>query len=182
MERLRWSLFFAALSIVGFASAADNVGKVIDTRRSLLVIHVRKAGLFSAAGHEHWINAPIASGSVDEAGVAWHPTHGLPWKQPNSLSCGQELGSKELAPVSVDVKRERDAYVGTARIKQTDFGIQPIQIGGGVVKVRTNWRSDSRFIRRPPYDRSSQSAERSFCSPHPGSGLNRRVHSARHRR
>jgi len=25
-----------------------------------------KAGLFSAAGHEHWVTAPIASGAIDE--------------------------------------------------------------------------------------------------------------------
>jgi hypothetical protein len=25
-----------------------------------------KAGLFSAAGHEHWVAAPIAQGSLDE--------------------------------------------------------------------------------------------------------------------
>ena len=39
-------------------------------------------------------------------------------------------------PLTVDVMSEKGAYVGTARIKQTDFGIQPIQVGGGVVKVK----------------------------------------------
>jgi hypothetical protein len=39
-------------------------------------------------------------------------------------------------PVSVDVTRQNDAYVGTVRIKQTEFGIQPIKIGGGVVRVK----------------------------------------------
>ncbi len=39
-------------------------------------------------------------------------------------------------PVVVDVTRDHDTYVGTARIKQTDFGITPIRIGGGVVKVK----------------------------------------------
>jgi polyisoprenoid-binding protein YceI len=37
--------------------------------------------------------------------------------------------------VNIEVTREDNAYVGTARIKQTEFGIQPIKIGGGVVKV-----------------------------------------------
>ena len=36
----------------------------------------------------------------------------------------------------LDVTRENDAYVGAVRIKQTEFGIQPIKIGGGVVKVK----------------------------------------------
>jgi hypothetical protein len=39
-------------------------------------------------------------------------------------------------PVSVDVTRQNDAYVGTVRIKQTAFGIQPIKIGSGVVRVK----------------------------------------------
>ena len=38
-------------------------------------------------------------------------------------------------PVSVDVT-QNDAYLGTVRIKQTEFGIQPIKIGGGVVRVK----------------------------------------------
>ena len=44
------------------------------------------------------------------------------------------MGSQSL--VSVDVTRQNDAYVGTVCIKQTEFGIQPIKIGGGVVKVK----------------------------------------------
>jgi hypothetical protein len=38
-------------------------------------------------------------------------------------------------PVRFDVTRQNDAYVGAVRIKQTEFGIQPIKIGGGVVRV-----------------------------------------------
>ena len=38
--------------------------------------------------------------------------------------------------MNVEVRRAKDAYVGTARIRQTEFDIRPIQIGGGVVKVK----------------------------------------------
>jgi hypothetical protein len=38
--------------------------------------------------------------------------------------------------VAVDVAGEAGTYAGTVRIKQTDFGIRPIKIGGGVVKVK----------------------------------------------
>ena len=168
--------------MAGFTSAADNVGKVIDTRRSFLVIHVGKAGFLSAAAHEHRINVPIASGSVDDAsappGVRFvveaaklavmadknvsskdlaHVQFNMQTKvlesskYPNIVF--QSTGAQGVGgdnwkvdgnltlhgvtrPVTVDVKHEKDAYVGTARIKQTDFGIQPIQIGGGVVKVK----------------------------------------------
>jgi len=39
-----------------------------------------------------------------------------------------------MRSLTLDVALESGAYAGTARIKQTDFGIQPIKIGGGVVK------------------------------------------------
>ena len=37
----------------------------IDVEHSTVTIHVGKAGLFSAAGHEHWVNAPISSGAYN---------------------------------------------------------------------------------------------------------------------
>src|SRR5271156_5078925 len=39
----------------------------IDVERSTITIHVGKAGLLSAAGHEHWVNAPISSGTINES-------------------------------------------------------------------------------------------------------------------
>ena len=44
-----------------------NMEEPIDSRRSSLTIHVGKAGLLSAAVHEHWVNAPIAGGTVDDS-------------------------------------------------------------------------------------------------------------------
>jgi polyisoprenoid-binding protein YceI len=48
----------------GFAVAQP---RPIDVSRSTIVIHVFKSGLFSAAGHEHWVDAPISSGTIDES-------------------------------------------------------------------------------------------------------------------
>ena len=47
-----------------FIAAAQE--KTIDTQRSSLTIHVGKAGLFSAAAHEHWVTAPFAKGSLND--------------------------------------------------------------------------------------------------------------------
>jgi polyisoprenoid-binding protein YceI len=41
-----------------------------------------------------------------------------------------------IKPVALSVNRNGDAYVGHATIKQTDFGIKPISVGGGVIKVK----------------------------------------------
>jgi polyisoprenoid-binding protein YceI len=40
--------------------------KPVDTEHSSLTIHVGKTGLFSAAGHEHVVTAPVAGGSLDD--------------------------------------------------------------------------------------------------------------------
>jgi polyisoprenoid-binding protein YceI len=42
----------------------------IDTQKSTLTIHVGKAGVFSALGHEHEVRAPIHSGTAD---IGSHP-------------------------------------------------------------------------------------------------------------
>jgi hypothetical protein len=39
-------------------------------------------------------------------------------------------------PVNATVHSVQDKYVGRCRIKQADFGIQPVTAGGGLVKVR----------------------------------------------
>ena len=41
-----------------------------------------------------------------------------------------------MRPVLINVKNKNGIYVGSAYIKQTDFDIRPIQVGGGLVKVK----------------------------------------------
>jgi polyisoprenoid-binding protein YceI len=157
--------------------AAD---KTIDVAKSLLTIHVGKTGAFSMAGHEHWIDAPIAHGQFSEGAAAKvefavdarklkvrpgkEPAKDVPKvqeamqsevlesaKYPEILfrstkvtSTGAQswevTGTLSLhgvsKPVAVRVRRQGDIYTGSARIKQTDFGIKPISAGGGAVKVK----------------------------------------------
>ena len=58
------SILFLALSILSVGPTANDREQAIDVQRSVLSIHVGKAGIFSAAGHEHWVDAPIAAGVV----------------------------------------------------------------------------------------------------------------------
>jgi polyisoprenoid-binding protein YceI len=39
-------------------------------------------------------------------------------------------------PVSVEVKRDGSSYTGHSVIRQTDFGIKPVSIGGGLIKIK----------------------------------------------
>jgi polyisoprenoid-binding protein YceI len=39
-------------------------------------------------------------------------------------------------PVTVDVEENAGHYTGHATLKQTDFGIKPVKVAGGTVKVK----------------------------------------------
>jgi hypothetical protein len=153
----------------------------IDIQRSTITIHVGKAGLFSAAAHEHWVNAPIASGAIGEAGLLRvefkvqsaqlmvKPDPKVDTKTHNMIQSDMAELTLETAKypeidfrsthvekiaeglfkvdgtltlhgvsklVSVNVKREGDSYTGHTVIKQTDFGIKPISLGGGLIRIK----------------------------------------------
>ncbi len=52
----------------------------------------------------------------------------------------------ETKPVVVEVKRNGNAYDGHAAIKQTDFGIRPISVGGGFIKVKNELAIDFHIV------------------------------------
>ena len=154
--------------------------QMIDTQRSSLTIHVGKAGLFSVAGHEHWVHAGFAEGSLnakEPARVAFKvdartlkvaPDDKLSAEKQSevqntmhsevlesqkfpdiifkstaiqSIQAGRWLVTGDLnlhgqtRPVRVEVRAADGGYTGSAKLKQTDFGIRPVNVGG-VVKVK----------------------------------------------
>jgi YceI-like protein len=154
--------------------------KTIDASKSVITIHVGKTGLFSGAGHEHWVDAPIAHGQISEgagAKVEFAVDARKMKVRPDKESASDQakvqetmqrdvlesekypeilfrstkvtsnggqlwrvIGTLQLhgvsKPVAVGVRREGEIYTGNARIKQTDFGIKPVSVAGGTVKVK----------------------------------------------
>jgi polyisoprenoid-binding protein YceI len=153
----------------------------IDTGRSTITVHVGKAGLLSAAAHEHWVSARIASGVIDEtstprvefkvrsASMTVIPDPKVDAKTRAQIQTDMEEMTLDAAkypeiafrstrvdkvaedqfkvegvltlhgaskPVSVNVKRDGESYTGHTVIKQTDFGIKPISIGGGMIRIK----------------------------------------------
>jgi polyisoprenoid-binding protein YceI len=55
-------------------------------------------------------------------------------------------------PVTVAVKKEtrngKAAYVGSTKLKQTDFGITPVAVAGGTVKVKDELKLDFGVVTR----------------------------------
>jgi polyisoprenoid-binding protein YceI len=172
------SAFCAALLVI--ASAATGQKREIDVGRSTMTVHVSKAGVFSAFGHDHEIGAPITQGAVDAAAKSVDlrvKTAGMRVLDPKVSEADRAeiqstmLGPKVLdagrypeiifrstkaeasgsgawrvigdltlhgrtKPVSVEVHQNGERYVGTARFKQTEFGIQPVAAAGGSIRVK----------------------------------------------
>jgi polyisoprenoid-binding protein YceI len=150
--------------------------KPIDVTRSKITVHVGKTGLFSMAGHEHQVSAPVNQGAINESspGHVWFRLDArtltvLPEKDQAEVQSTMQrqvleserfpeirfesTGIQQLAanhwkvegkltlhgqthPVIADVHRSGASYEGKSTIKQTDFGIQPVSVAGGTVKVK----------------------------------------------
>jgi len=184
MRRSAAKLSAAFLAVAGVAAAQDAA---IDVQRSTITIHVGKAGLLSAAGHDHTINAPISSGTIREsaaprveftvetARMTVKPDPKVDAKTQaaiqkdleemtletrkfpqitfrssriEKLADGQWKVDGDLAlhgvtkPVSLTVKRTGDSYSAHTVLKQTDFGIKPISVAGGTIKVKNEVEID----------------------------------------
>ena len=181
------AVFLAVLAVAGAQDIA------IDVERSTITIHAGKAGLFSAAGHDHWINAPISSGvirefpdphvefTVETAKMTVKPDPKVDAKTHNQIQKDMEEMTLETRkfpeitfrssriekvadgqwkvagdlflhgvtkPVSLTVKRTGESYTARTVLKQTDFGIKPVSVGGGIVKVKNEVEIDFQIFPR----------------------------------
>ena len=183
-------LKFTLIFVVTLAALSAQ-DKTIDVQRSTITIHVGKAGLFSAAGHEHWVSAPIASGKFSDSRVefkvvtakmtvkpdpkvdektrlqvqkdmeeltldpAKYPEIAFESSHVEKIADGQWKVDGTLSmhgatkPVSVIVRRSGDAYTGHVVIKQTDFGIKPVSVAGGTIKVNNEVDIDFQIFAKP---------------------------------
>jgi polyisoprenoid-binding protein YceI len=54
----------------------------------------------------------------------------------------------QTQPVRINVERREGRYRGTAELKQKDFGITPVTVGGGTVKVKNELRVEFEIVSR----------------------------------
>lgn len=170
-----------ACVFVIYAALLASAQTSIDVEHSTIRIHVGKAGVFSAAGHEHWVRAPIADGSLQATApqqISFRvESRNLKVEEDKSPSADKqaevqrtmqtEVLESEKYPeitfhstgiqktgedrwdvrgdltlhgqtraITTTVEKQQQAYVGHCRIKQTDFGIQPVRVAGGTVRVK----------------------------------------------
>ncbi len=174
------------LTFAGFGSAQDIP---IDPEHSTITIHVGKTGLLSAAGHEHWVNAPIAKGvintseprvefTVNTREMTVKPDPKVDAKTQEQIqqdmqdmtlesgkfprigfvsqkverdgSAWKVEGTLTLHGVSktvrLNVTKDGNAYVAHTTLKQTDYGIKPVSVGGGMVKVKDQVDIEFRIV------------------------------------
>jgi len=55
----------------------------------------------------------------------------------------------QTRPIRLEVQGENGHYRGTAELKQRDFGIEPISVGGGAVKVKDGLRVEFEIVAKP---------------------------------
>jgi polyisoprenoid-binding protein YceI len=177
-ERLR-----IAILMLGAVSASAQP-RAIDTKASSITVRVFKAGLLSAFGHDHDMEAPIAAGSVDVEArqvelrvnaatlrvrdpkasesdraeiqktmlgpqvldtqqypeIIFRSTSADRGEQGGWAVHGSLTLHGQTRPVTVTVKEENGHYAGFAVLKQSDFGIRPIKVAGGSVRVKDELR------------------------------------------
>ena len=61
---------------------------------------------------------------------------------------GQSDASGQTRPVKVDVERQEGRYRGSARLRQSEFGITPVKVAGGTIKVKDEVRVDFEIVGR----------------------------------
>lgn len=54
----------------------------------------------------------------------------------------------QTRPVKIDVERQAGRYRGSARLRQTEFGITPVTVAGGAVKVKDEVRVEFEVVGR----------------------------------
>jgi polyisoprenoid-binding protein YceI len=191
MRRRAVTLALTCLTVVAMASAQDTA---IDVQRSAISIHVGKAGLLSAAGHDHTIAAPISSGiiresadprvefTVETAKMTVMPDPKVDAKTQSQIQVDMEEMTLETRkfpqitfrsariskladgwkvegdlslhgvtkPVSLAVKKAGNSYTAHIALKQTTFGIKPISVRGGAIKVKDEVEIDFTIVPRQP--------------------------------
>jgi polyisoprenoid-binding protein YceI len=170
------ALFVSLLGVSNFHEALAQTTPGYST----ITIHVHKAGVFSAFGHNHEITAPVVQVNVDakamSADIVVHAAdlkvldtdlsdkdrasvqqtmlgpkvldaEKFPEIRFKSSRIEQTapqhfrvMGTLELhgvkKPITFDMTGGPQEYKGNTRLKQTEFGIEPVSAGGGTVKVK----------------------------------------------
>ena len=78
--------------------------------------------------------------------IKFHATSAAPAGANSWAVTGDLTLHGQTHPVSLSVRKESGSYMGSTKLKQTDFGITPVTVAGGTVKVKDELRLDFEII------------------------------------
>ena len=188
-------LLITATSPISSEQLSSSSGSnPIDAEHSTMTVHVYRSGLFSFAGDNHEIQAPIAPGALNDSArtvelrvdvrrmrvldpnlstdkrsqvqekmlsadvldpdrypeISFRSTR-VEEKNSDGFSVSGNLTLHgQTRPINVSVAHNQNHYRGSTTIKQTDFGIKPISIGAGTIKVKNEVRIDFDIVTLRP--------------------------------
>jgi len=139
--------FLAGFLLAASPWVAVATDRTIDTERSTLKIHVGKAGLFSAAGHDNKLRTEQQAEvqrtmqakvlqSESYPLISFHSTKVEKNGVNRWIVSGELTLHGQSRSIQAEVHDSAEGYTGHSKIKQTDFGINPVSVAGGVVKVK----------------------------------------------
>ena len=119
-------------------ATARQVELHVDTR-ALKVLDPGVSGKDLAETQKVMLGAEVLSAEAHPT-IVFRSTSAEPagagaWKVHGNLTVHGQTRA-----VDVDVRQEGDHYVGTSRFKQTEFGIQPVKVAGGTIRVKDEIR------------------------------------------
>lgn len=127
-------------------AATPHVQIVFDARR----LRVLDPGL-STSDREKVQTRMLGPDVLDVSRFQWISFHSLESRALDSrrwLVQGELELHGQIRPMAVTVVDEGGRYKGSATFKQSDFGITPITIAGGAVKVKDEVRIDFDIVMR----------------------------------
>src|SRR5689334_5361450 len=116
---MRFLKMFVAVALYLAAQVIHAQERPIDVTRSKITVHVGKTGLFSMAGHEHQVSAPVNQGAINES------SFGHVWFRVDARTL-TVLPEKDQAEVQSTMQREVLQSERFPEIRFESIGIQKL--------------------------------------------------------
>ncbi len=81
--------------------------------------------------------------------IRFHSTAVEPSGEGRWMVAGDLTLHGQTHPVKLDIRTQNGHYQGIAQVKQRDFGIEPVSVGGGAVKVKNEVRVEFDIVAKP---------------------------------
>jgi polyisoprenoid-binding protein YceI len=124
------------------SGTADTTAHQVELRVEAAALRVRdpKASDQDRAQIEKTMLGPEVLDSERHREIVFRSTAAEPAGEGRWTVHGNLTLHGETKPVTVSVQERSGHFVGTATVKQSDFGIKPVKVAGGTVKVKDEVR------------------------------------------